>query len=872
MKNETPRTVFLRDYQKPDFSIHHSDLEIKLDWSETEIVARHSVTRSNRHAGDLVLHCEFVEVTAVSINGEPASSWTCDRDNHLLTVKNVPDEFELEIRNSLDPSKNTALSGLYKSANILCTQCEAEGFRRITPAIDRPDNLGTYRVKLVADKSDFPVLLCNGNLVEKGAVTESTHYAIWHDPFPKPTYLFAIVAGDLDCLEDHFTTMNDRRVTLRFYAREQDIGKCDHAMQSLKQAMRWDEEVYGREYDLDLFNVVVVEDFNMGAMENKSLNIFNTRFALADPKMATDEDFQDVQDVIAHEYFHNWSGNRVTCRDWFQLSLKEGFTVFRDQSFSADIRSRGVKRIDDVNLLRSLQFMEDASTMAHPVRPDSYQEINNFYTPTVYLKGAEVIRMLYTILGPETFRRGTDEYFEQFDGQAVTTDDFVAAMESASNMDLTQFRNWYSQAGTPKIDVRCEYDPLEHFCQITLKQSCPPTPGQTDKSPFVIPVKIALFDPRGEKMPVDGEHTEATLILDEPSKTFSFHSIHSRPVLSLLRDFSAPVKTNLHHDPYHLEFLLQFEDDPFSRWESAQELFLAQILETVACIQQGDELPGSESLGHTISALLDTRTADPAFIAKLITLPGLSYLCEQVLPTDPASIQSAVNEVKFQIARISRKTLMDSYRQCQASHSGKVNHREMAERSLRDTCLDYLCALDDTASRTLCLEQLENSTCMTDTASAIFQIARSSRSDREDILEEFYRQWKEEPLVIDKWLRFQATAPRDDTLETVNALTEHPGFDYLNPNKVYALILGFSHGNPSCFHASDESGYAFVQQWTEKLDPVNPQVAARLVSSLNVWKRYTPELRGKMKQTLQSISALPGLSRDVSEIVEKNLA
>ncbi len=872
MKNEAPRTVFLRDYRKPDFLIHHSDLEIKLDYSETEVVARHSITRSNRHAGDLVLHCEFVEVTSVSINGEPVSSGAWHRDSDSLTVKNVPDEFELEIRNSLDPSKNTALSGLYKSANILCTQCEAEGFRRITPAIDRPDNLGTYRVKLVADKSDFPVLLCNGNLVEKGEVTESTHYAVWQDPFPKPTYLFAIVAGDLDCLEDHFTTMNGRQVTLRFYARESDIDKCHHAMQSLKLAMRWDEEVYGREYDLDLFNVVAVEDFNMGAMENKSLNIFNTKFVLADPRMAADEDFQNVQSVIGHEYFHNWSGNRVTCRDWFQLSLKEGFTVFRDQSFSADMGSRGVKRIDDVNLLRAYQFKEDASPMAHPVRPDSYQEINNFYTATVYNKGAEVIRMLQTILGTKSFLRGTDDYFERYDGQAVTTDDFVAAMESAGNVNLTQFKNWYSQAGTPRIDVECQYDPPENSYRITLKQSCPDTPGQTAKSPFVIPVKMALFDPQGEKMPVDGRHQETTLILDEPSKTFSFHSIRSRPIPSLLRDFSAPVEINLPLGTNHLEFLLRHDDDPFNRWESGQKLFLAHLLETVSCIQKGDELPASDRLASMVSDLLDTGTADPAFVAKLITLPNIPYLSEQVSPIDPPSIQSAVNEVKFQIARASRKTLMDTYHQCQANHSGKVNHREMAERSLRNACLDYLCALDDTASRALCLEQLENSTCMTDTASAIFQIARSSRSDRQDILEEFYIQWKEEPLVIDKWLRFQATAPRNGTLKTVNVLTEHPGFDYRNPNKVYSLILGFSHGNPCCLHASDGSGYAFVQQWIEKLDPVNPQIAARLASSLNGWKRYTPGPREKMKQALQSISALPGLSRDVSEIVEKNLA
>ena len=871
MKTETSNVVYRKDYRSPDFFITHSDLEIDLGFESTAVYARHNVVRQNRDADDLELHCELMTVQFVAVDGVQLDSKNFSQTDSRLIIEHVPEDFILEIRNTIDPSRNTALSGLYKSENMLCTQCEAEGYRRITPAIDRPDNLAEYTVKLSASKSDFPVLLCNGNLVECGESAEDNHYTTWHDPFPKPTYLFAIVAGQLDCLEDSFKTMSGRDVTLRLYARDRDIDKCDHAMTSLKKSMRWDEQVYGREYDLDLFNVVAVDDFNMGAMENKSLNIFNTKYVLADSNMATDGDFQNVEGVIGHEYFHNWSGNRVTCRDWFQLSLKEGFTVFRDQEFSADMGSRGVKRIDDVNVLRSHQFKEDASPMAHPVRPNSYQEINNFYTATIYNKGAEVVRMLHTLLGSKLFRKGTDLYFQTYDGQAVTTDDFVAAMEMVGKRDLSQFKNWYSQAGTPRVDVKTRYNKENSSYEIIMRQSCPTSDGQGSGQPFVIPIKTALFSDTGEKMLLNDAVDELTLVLDKPEQSYRLTGIPSAPTPSLLRGFSAPIEINLSLEDSSLEVLLQYDDDPFNRWEAAQKLFLRHILNDLS----GTDMHGPDhkgaNLSQVFSSVLSTEGDDRGYLSKLLSLPSVAYINEQLDPIDPSAIELARTGLKAWIAASAKDELLTCYKQCQAINTGKPEPEEMAARSLRDTCLDYLNTLDDQESRLLCLNQLENSTCMTDSAAAITFICRSNRTDRIDLLDGFYRQWKDEPLVVDKWLRAQATVPHESTLETVNKLTRHPGFDFTNPNKVYALILGFTHGNPFCFHADNGSGYAFIANWIEKLDPINPQVAARLVSALNGWEKYKPVLGQKMKQTLINISSLSNLSNDVSEIVAKNL-
>ena len=871
MKSENPVTTYLRDYREPDFRITHTDLEVELEFHRTRVKATHRVARKNLHSGALRLDCEEVTVESVSIDGRDLDHGAYGTEDSQLVIADVPDNFELTVINTCEPEKNTALSGLYKSGDMLCTQCEAEGFRRITPAIDRPDNLATYSVTLTADRKRFPVLLSNGNLEDRGELADGKHYCRWQDPFPKPTYLFAIVAGRLESLEDSFTTECGREVRLRFYARGKDIEKCGHAMASLKNAMRWDEEVYGREYDLDLYNVVAVEDFNMGAMENKSLNVFNTKYVLADSRMATDTDFENVEGVIGHEYFHNWSGNRVTCRDWFQLSLKEGFTVFRDQEFSADMGSRGVKRIEDVNILRSHQFREDASPMAHPVRPDSYEEINNFYTVTVYNKGAEVVRMLHTLFGTDGFRRATDLYFREFDGMAVTTDDFVWAFETAGDCDLTQFKNWYSQAGTPRVAVRADYEAGTRRLTLKLSQSCPPTPESDAKEPFVIPVRTALFAGNGEKLAFNEGETETVLVLDQPEQTFEFDNVEVEPVPSLLRRFSAPVELEFELSDDRLEVLLEHDDDPFNRWEAGQNLFLKQLLDGIASVRSGNSARYSDRLAFITGTILESDSTDRAFLARLLTLPGVGYINEHIEPVDPEAVHSAREGLRRFLAEKLQDKFIECYDRCHAASTGQADAAEFAARAMRDICLAYLCSLDDALSREMCLSQLQKSRCMSDAATAISLIARSARPDREEILEGFYQQWQDEPLVVDKWLRAQAQAPVDTALDRVNVLTRHPGFDQTNPNKLFSLILGFTHGNPSRFHVADGSGYGFLLQWVEVLDPLNPQVAARLVSALNGWRKYRKDLGEQMAQTLTENSSIPGLSRDTGEIVKKNL-
>ncbi len=866
-----PAQTWRADYRKPDYLITSSDLDIQLDFEACQVEAVHRVRRNCPNAGELKLDCEFMDVHSVCVDGRTLGDRQYEISGCHLTVFNVPDQFEIKIRNTINPSGNTALMGLYKSGDMLCTQCEAEGYRRITPGIDRPDNLARYRVRLSADKALFPVLLCNGNLVDQGELAGGRHFTVWDDPFLKPTYLFAIVAGRLSCLEDHFLTMDGRDVTLRFFARGNDIDKCDHAMQSLKKAMKWDERVYGRVYDLDLFNVVAVDDFNMGAMENKSLNIFNTKYVLADMRMATDADYQNVESVIGHEYFHNWSGNRVTCRDWFQLSLKEGFTVFRDQEFSADMGSRAAKRIEDVSVLRSHQFKEDAGPMAHPVRPESYQTINNFYTATVYEKGAEVVRMIHTLLGAELFRKGTDYYFDTLDGQAVTIEQFVSSMETVSGRDLTQFKRWYDQAGTPVVSVKSRYHADRGEFELTLSQRCPDTPGQSGKKPFVIPVRSALFSESGEKLNLGHGEKERVLHLDKVEQTWRFPNIESRPVPSLLRGFSAPVELEPNLSDQELRVLLAHDDDPFNRWDSAQRLYLKDLLTHIERFQTGKDLEFNPVLNELFDAALAEREPDLTFTALLLTLPTISYLSEQVSPIDPQAIQEVHREMKIFLATHSETALTRVYHQCQNLNHGNPLASEIEARDLRDRCLDYLVTLDTEPAHALCMEQLDNAKCMTDSARAMTLICRSTCPDKEQMLDDFYQQWKDEPLVVDNWLRAQAGVVDPGTLERVRILTRHPGFDYRNPNRVYSLLLGFTHGNPACFHAGDGSGYEFLLEWVGILDPVNPQVCARLASALNNWRKYKPALRDPMRETLNRILEIDGLSTDVREIVTRSL-
>ncbi len=878
MEARPSSVIRLEDYRPPPFRILETVLVIDLDFRETRITARHRVERTDSAQQPLVLDADADALTLGEIRVDgvaiPAAAFRVEADK--LTIHHPPAAatFDLAIENSIRPECNTALSGLYSSGDMLCTQCEAEGFRRITPAIDRPDNLAVYTVTLRAERKTLPRLLCNGNLIEQGECGGGRHYAVWHDPFPKPTYLFAVVAGDLACREASFVTCSGRGVTLRFFAELRDIDKCAHAMASLQRAMAWDERVYGREYDLDLFNVVAVSDFNMGAMENKSLNIFNTQAVLADPALATDGDFEHVEAVIGHEYFHNWSGNRVTCRDWFQLSLKEGFTVFREQQFSADMGSAAVKRIADAALMRNHQFREDAGPLAHPVRPNSYIEINNFYTTTVYEKGAEVIRMLHTLLGAEMFRRGSDLYFARHDGQAVTTDDFVAAMEDISGMDLTGFKNWYSQAGTPVVDVETAHDAARSTYTITLNQHCPPTPGQPRKKPFVIPVRAALFDRHGKRLPLsgdDGDGEDRLLVLSDLRQSFTFHGVESEPVASLLRGFSAPVELRQPLSEDELALLLAHDDDPYTRWEAGQRLFLRYILAAI----QSDAKPDAKAVTAAFESVLDQADADPALQAEILTLPSETYIGEHlspIAPIDPAAVWRARQGLKRHLGKSLRAKLLQHYRRLDLANDGSINAVQIAARSLRNTCLDYLAALDDAETHILAARLLADAKCMTDSVAALVALANSSKADRQTLLDDFYRRWQNEPLVVDKWLRIQASVPRAETLARVKSLTRHAAFDPTNPNKVYSLILGFSHANPSCFHAADGAGYRFAARWVAQLDSANPQVAARLASAFTHWRKYAPTLKAQMRAALREIADLPNLSRDVAEIVGKSLA
>ena len=869
MKTEST-VVYLKDYQPHPYKIKHSVIEFDLGLEDTKVRTLHTVERQSSDRLPLTLDCEQLDIVALRINGRDIASQYWSQTEQTVTINEVPDLFELEIINHVNPTENTQLSGLYRSGDMLCTQCEAEGFRRITPSIDRPDNLATYRVTLRGDPKLFPVLLSNGNQVAAASV-DREHSVVWDDPYPKPTYLFAIVAGSLSELRDTFTTMNGRIVDLRFYARDRDIEKCEYAMGALKRAMKWDEDSYGREYDLDRFNVVAVSDFNMGAMENKSLNIFNTKYVLADESTATDVDFMNVERVIGHEYFHNWSGNRVTCRDWFQLSLKEGFTVFRDQEFSADMGSRGVQRINDVNVLRNHQFPEDAGPLAHPVRPDSYSEINNFYTVTVYEKGAEVVRMLHTIAGEDVFRRGTDLYFDRHDGNAVTTDHFVAAIEDASGIELGQFKRWYDQAGTPEVEVTLEYDADGQILSLHFEQRCADTPRQPNKKPFVIPISISLLTKKGEFLPFANEKDSLIISLTDWRQTFSFEKVPESPIPSLLRGFTSPVKISAKLSEADQAVIFRHERDPFARWEAGQQLFQNCILENVNRLNSGKGCRYNRLLVELFGEVLRSPSEDLAFIAKLLTLPGEPWLSELSQPINPIAITEARLGLQQKIAAEHYDLLQEKYSTLQSKNSGSFSQEQIALRSLRDTCLDYLASLDTEATYQIAKEQIKNSLNMTDRISALSAIANSHHPERWSQLESFYQDWKHEDLVVDKWFRMQAVARQRDVLDIVEKLCVHPAFEYKNPNKVYALILGYSQGNPSGFHRIDGAGYRFLSRWISKLDQINPQVSARLAAAFNGWRKMIPALGEKMRAELESIQAADTLSADVKEIVNRAL-
>ena len=874
-RQSEPQTVRLHDYRPPAFLVDSVKLDFSLEPDSTVVRSELVLRRNPAHGNDaapLRLDGENQQLLSLVLDGESLTEIAYSLDEAGLTIPAVPDEFRLGVASRIDPEANSRLEGLYRSAGTYCTQCEAEGFRRITYYPDRPDVMATFRVRVEADKQSCPVLLSNGNLIEAGELDGNRHFAIWEDPFPKPSYLFALVAGDLAWIEDSFTTVSGRNVALKIYTDPGNEDRCGYAMDALKRSMRWDEEVYGLEYDLDIFNIVAIDAFNMGAMENKSLNVFNSKYILADPDTATDDDYAGIEAVVAHEYFHNWTGNRVTCRDWFQLSLKEGLTVFRDQQFSADQRSAPVKRIQDVRMLRAAQFPEDAGPLAHPVRPDAYMEINNFYTATVYEKGAEVIGMYHTLLGPERYRKGIDLYFERHDGQAVTCDDFLAAMADAGEADLEQFRLWYSQAGTPEIAVSGEYDAGSQTYALTLSQQTAPTPGQPDKAALHIPLAVGLVGPDGEDLPLEADGaTTAVVELREPSQTFTFKNIAVLPVPSVNRGFSAPVKLRQQLDDEARALLMSRDSDAFNRWEAGQQYATDVLLAMIEEQAAGKTPHVSEHFVEAFAGMLDDTEVDRAFLALAVQLPSEGYLTEQMRPADPEAIHHARRALRLVLAERLRARWLELYRANQSNEQFSPDAASAGRRALKNAALSYLSLLDDPAMVALTKEQFDTADNMTDRMAALACLNERDLPQREASLSAFYERFRGNSLVVDKWFSVQAVSSLPGAVGRVEALLGHPAFSMKQPNKVRAVIGAFASGNPLHFHAADGSGYRFLADRILELDALNPQVAARMTTPLGRWRRYDENRQALMQAELNRILEKDGLSRDVYEIASKSL-
>ncbi|MGE4535155.1 aminopeptidase N [Halomonas sp.] len=873
-----PQATYLSDYRPPAYRVTHTELTFDLDPAATRVKARlHLERHPERAAGEpLVLDGEGLTLEAIALDGEPLEADEYSQDEASLTVHRVPERFHLDTEVTIAPEANTALEGLYLSSGMYCTQCEAEGFRRITFYPDRPDVMATFATTVIGGPGE-PVLLSNGNPVERGELPNGRHFVTWEDPHPKPSYLFALVAGDLKKVEDAFTTASGREVTLQIWVEEENLDKTDHAMASLKRAMRWDEEAYGREYDLDLFMIVAVNDFNMGAMENKGLNIFNSAAVLTHPHTATDAAFQRVESIVAHEYFHNWSGNRVTCRDWFQLSLKEGFTVYRDQCFSADTNSPAVKRIEDVSFFRTAQFAEDAGPTAHPVRPDHYIEIGNFYTLTIYEKGAEVVRMLANLVGEEAFRRGSDRYFERFDGQAVTIEDFVDCMAEASGLDLSQFLRWYSQAGTPEIDAFGEYDYAKAEYRLILRQRTPATPGQPDKQPLHIPVRLGLVGTKsGRDLPLtlEGEAlgSDAVIHLREAEQEFLFTDVSEAPVPSLLRGFSAPVKLRFPYGREDLAFLLANDGDGFNRWDAGQRLAMLALDDLIAAHRNGVEKVMDPRVIEAFRGLLEGEPEDRAVLAEMLTLPSEAYIAEQQPLVDVDAIHAAREFMRQGLAMALRDDFLRVYRENQRDAAYAPTPEQIARRSLKNVALAYLMAIEDEDGVALAREQFAADHNMTDVRHALTLLTHSSRDElSEPALKAFGEKWAHDPLVMDQWFAIQVTRPQADVLERVRFLMEHPAFSLKNPNKVRALIGTFAGQNRVNFHRLDGAGYRLLADTVIELNRLNPEIAARLVTPLTRWARFDESRQELMKAELERIRA-EELSPNVYEVVEKALA
>ncbi|WP_122671060.1 aminopeptidase N [Pseudomonas viridiflava] len=887
MRTEQPTMIYLKDYQAPEYLIDETNLTFEL-FDDHSLVHAQLVMRRNpaRGAGlpPLVLYGQHLELLSVNLDDVELTAVDYQLTEDHLTLHPKAERFTVDSTVRIHPETNTALEGLYKSSGMFCTQCEAEGFRKITYYLDRPDVMSKFTTTVSAEKHSFPILLSNGNPVASGEEEDGRHWATWEDPFMKPAYLFALVAGDLWCVEDTFTTMSERVVTLRIYVEPENIDKCQHAMNSLKKSMRWDEETYGREYDLDIFMIVAVNDFNMGAMENKGLNIFNSSAVLARAETATDAAHQRVEAIVAHEYFHNWSGNRVTCRDWFQLSLKEGFTVYRDAGFSADMNSATVKRIQDVAFLRTHQFAEDAGPMAHAVRPDSFIEISNFYTLTVYEKGSEVVGMLHTLLGADGFRKGSDLYFERHDGQAVTCDDFIKAMEDANGVDLTQFKRWYSQAGTPRLAVSESYDSAAGAYSLTFRQSCPTTPGQPgdQKQPFVIPVELGLLDSQGNDIALrlSGEAsatcTTRVLSVTEAEQTFTFVDVTEKPLPSLLRGFSAPVKLSFPYDRDQLMFLMQHDSDGFNRWDAGQQLSVQVLQEMIAQHQQGQALVMDQRLVTALGTVLADEQLDQAMVAEMLSLPGEAYLTEISEVADVEAIHAAREFARQQLA----DSLFDGlWARYQANRDiSKVTPyvaeaEHFARRALQNIALSYLMLSGKPQVLTATIDQFDTSDNMTERLTALAVLVNSPFiEERDKALAVFAENFKDNALVMDQWFSVQAGSPQPGGLERVKELMQHPAFNIKNPNKVRALIGAFAAQNLINFHAADGSGYRFLADLVIELNGFNPQIASRQLAPLTRWRKYDSARQALMKAELERILASGKLSPDVYEVVSKSLA
>jgi aminopeptidase N len=865
----TPTATRREDYRPPAFLVETVELRFDLDPAATVVRSRLALRRNPAHgdpSAPLRLDGEALTLRALRLNGASLSpnQYVIERDG-ALNIADVPDAFTLEVETEIAPERNTELSGLYVSNGSFFTQCEAEGFRRITYFPDRPDVMARYRVTIVADAKSCPVLLSNGNPEAQGDAGGGRHWARWVDPHPKPSYLFALVAGDLVPVRDTFCTMSGRDIALAIWVRRGDEDRCAHAMHALKTAMRWDEEKYGREYDLDVFNIAAVSDFNMGAMENKGLNVFNTKYVLARPETATDSDYQGIETVVAHEYFHNWTGNRITCRDWFQLSLKEGLTVFRDQEFTADQGSRAVKRLADVRRLRAAQFPEDDGPLAHPVRPESYIAIDNFYTATVYQKGAEIVRMMHTLAGPAGFRRGMDLYFQRHDNQAVTIEEFIRALTDGSGVDLMPFLAWYGQAGTPEVSASDSYDPHTRRYTLTLRQRTKPTPGQPDKQPLPIPVAMALIGPEGKELPGSAR----VLLFDKAEQSFTFDDVPAPPVPSLLRGFSAPVKL-VGVPRERLRFLAAHDTDPFVRWDSLQAYATAVMLEQVAA------LPASppaldEGLAEALAATLARADADPAFAAEAIVLPSESYLADQMETADPDGIHAVRQAWRAQIGTRLGAALREIYERLTDTGPYRIDGEAFGRRALRNTALAYLAAAGDEGVQ-LARAQFDAQANMTDVLAALTVLADTEGPERDAALAAFHARWRRDDLVLDKWFAIQAMSSRPQTVEEVRALYAHPDFDLRNPNRVRALVGAFSAGNQVRFHDASGAGYRFLADVIVALDPINGQTAARLVNPLGTWRRQNAQRAALMRGELERILAAPHLSRGTYEKASKALA